>query len=72
MVHTHEKHQYNRLYIVWSYKVCKNCDIALTLDFVLPGVSVGVGVTIEPLKDELVGRYVLPVKGYRALKSVSL
>ena len=69
MVYTHEKHQYNRLYIVWCYKVYKNCDIASTFDFVLPGVLVGEGVTIERLKDELVGWCVLPVKGYRALNS---
>ena len=36
----------------------------------LPGVTVGIGVTIEPFnEDELFGRCVLLVKGYRVLDS---
>ena len=40
----------------------------------LPGGTVGIGVTIEPLKgdEELFERCVLLVKGYRALDSVSM
>ena len=59
IVHAHEIQKYNRLYIVWRYEVFKNCDIA------------SISETIELLKDELVGKCVLSVKGYRSSNSVS-
>ena len=62
----------------WLYYIIKfnsyNKYIVWVSDFVLPSVSIGVGKTIEPLKEDnkLVGRSVLLIKWDVVTNSVSI
>ena len=59
----------------WLYTIKFNShdkNIVWASDFILPNISVGVGETIEPLKElnKLVGRSVLLIKGDVVINSV--